>query len=89
MRNLMSIGNPGCDGKKAFDTYQQASRSAKLVNRRDESARMNVYRCKSCKYWHVGNYSGIIKHKRLNRHNAKEYDEGIRVSIKSHPVFEG
>lgn len=45
----------GCYGKKKFKTYYEASRNAKRMKRHVNKIRINVYRCKTCHYWHTGN----------------------------------
>lgn len=44
-----------CYGKKKFKTYWEANRVAKGHNRHIEGYRVNIYRCKSCHFWHIGN----------------------------------
>lgn len=48
-------GEASCAGKKQFTTYWKAERSARGLNFFRDKAKANVYKCKVCRLWHVGN----------------------------------
>lgn len=53
-------GNPSelaaCSGKKAYDSPEQAERYRKSMNKVGKTkARLQVYRCTFCGWWHIGN----------------------------------
>lgn len=43
----------GCTGKKAFDTFTQATKAAKRLNRRDRG-HTEAYHCCHCNDFHIG-----------------------------------
>jgi hypothetical protein len=47
----------GCIGKKAYTSYRHATHDAQQIRARydGDSERVNVYRCRLCQHWHVGN----------------------------------
>lgn len=61
-----------CDGKKEFATYWQAQRAATRLNRKQDGAKGNAYRCPAGRHFHVGNTLGKMKKRRPNRHTLKE-----------------
>jgi len=64
-------GNSSCSGKKVFTSWYAAQRSANQLNKFREGAKANVYKCNSCKSFHVGNSMGTMKHRRPSRHTLK------------------
>ena len=51
-------GRRGCNGKKTYDTFHDASRVALLVRRNKDGSRVEGYRCKVCRGFHIGNPPG-------------------------------
>jgi hypothetical protein len=49
-----------CAGKKVFESYADAHRTLSLIRRRKgrerERSSLNIYRCRFCRGWHIGNY---------------------------------
>lgn len=45
----------GCDGKERFKTYELAGRVKERQRKRRDSQRLQVYRCRSCNGFHIGN----------------------------------
>lgn len=70
-----------CYGKKVFDSYRSAARAAKKLNRFDDSAHVNPYRCPHCHFYHVGNRLGKVKCNRNNRHTNKEEFNHVRSNL--------
>lgn len=52
-----------CEGKKVFETFYQAQRSAHKLNRRRDKAKTGAYKCPGTHHFHVGNTMGN-KHRR-------------------------
>lgn len=76
------IGDMGmCSGKKSYDTYWQAQRSARRLNRKQDGAKGNPYKCPGTRHFHVGNSLGRIKKKQLNRHTRKERALHGRIEV--------
>lgn len=53
-------GARSCPGKTPFATAESAHRSLKRMTRRRKfkartGERLNVYRCRQCHFWHLGN----------------------------------
>lgn len=46
--------NYKCDGKRKL-TYTQAAAHLKHHHYSDDSARLTMYRCEDCGWWHIGN----------------------------------
>lgn len=46
-------GNP-CDGKRAYDSAEEAHEAVRLTNRHDRGRPVEAYRCSTCQRWHVG-----------------------------------
>lgn len=67
MTQLRTGNKEACQGKKRFTSYYAAARSAKILNRYRDGAKANPYRCGGCKFWHVGNTMGDVKHRRRTR----------------------
>lgn len=69
---LRQIGDPAsCYGKKIYQSYWGAQRSARRLTRNRDGTRANPYRCDGCHNWHVGNTSGKLKRRRMSRHDEK------------------
>jgi hypothetical protein len=76
------IGRPvGCYGKKIFTSYWAAARAAKNLNKFEQSAHANSYRCPNCHFYHVGNSMGKLKHNRHSRHTNKEEFNHVRSNL--------
>lgn len=69
-----------CEGKKAFDTYYQAAKSARTLRRIRDGSKLTAYKCPGCGKFHVGNTTHL-RHRRRNRHNMKGYLEHGRIQI--------
>lgn len=59
-----------CAGKRRFKSYWSARRNATLLSRFRQTKVLNVYRCPTCKAWHVGN-SMKSKRRRNSRHTER------------------
>ena len=64
-------GEASCYGKKIFPSYWSAQRSARDLNKHRDGAKANPYKCDTCKFFHVGNTMGHMKHRRPSRHTKK------------------
>lgn len=62
----------GCFGKHAFTTRGTAERVAKRAQRKEDGARVNVYRCSFCSHFHIGN-------RPERKPNRKKMHERLRV----------
>lgn len=56
-KNLKNYTAIACQGKRAFDSHGVASEVAREMNKRHTSSTINVYKCKHCHKFHVGNGS--------------------------------
>lgn len=76
--------NYACDGKVKYLTYTEASKKVRAMKRSphvsDSRQSLNVYRCKNCRSWHIGNSSNLDKQNR-NHYKRGDYDKGIDFSI--------
>lgn len=54
-RALVTHIDAGCTGKRRYRSYWSSDKAARAINRNRDNARCGVYRCSSCKRWHVGN----------------------------------
>lgn len=62
----------GCCGKKVYLTYDHAKHDAAQVERK-HSERAQVYRCRACQAWHVGQQ--VLGPMRKPRRAVPAYDE--------------
>lgn len=75
--------NIGCDGKVKYLGYTEATNKMhrmkrnRHVSRRNQS--LNVYRCDTCHYYHIGNATGIDKFNR-EHYKRSRYDKRIDIS---------
>ncbi len=44
----------GCIGKRAYTAKKQASGVVRVMKARGEDVALGAYKCKICRYWHVG-----------------------------------
>lgn len=49
--------------KKAYRSWQHASNDARAIRHKNAEATTEVYRCRQCHAWHVGNAAGVLKRK--------------------------
>lgn len=71
-----------CQGKKTYISYAHARQAAYNVNRHNQHAKANVYRCDSCHQWHVGNtLGGNPRRRRLPAYTAEERRLNGRVEL--------
>lgn len=66
-----------CHGKKVFQSYYSADKSAKILNHYNEGTHAGPYRCPICNKWHVGNSLNTKRDKRI----YKEKRDGQREEI--------
>ena len=66
-----------CYAKTAYQSYYNANRQSNKLNRLRDGARVNIYRCPTCRNWHVGNSLGTMKRKRVSRNNEYEEQDDI------------
>lgn len=52
----MKVDSASCFGKKKFNSYYAADRNVKMFRRFGSihGKKVGIYRCSSCKMWHVG-----------------------------------
>lgn len=44
----------GCNGKRQYDSFKDASHVAAQVRKHKDGERMGAYRCRQCQTWHIG-----------------------------------
>lgn len=54
MAKIVEHDRSTCNGKKKH-SYYSGSRELKNFKRHNREERLNLYRCKSCNMWHIGN----------------------------------
>ena len=72
---------PGCDGKVRYHTYSAARKKVRLMKRSKHIDRshqtLDFYRCKECRFYHIGNSSSIDREKHKRYKGDKYGKRGI------------
>jgi len=55
--------NPGCTGKRKFETFTQAKGAARNAARNNGEP-MGPYMCRSCHKFHIGNVTHVVAKRR-------------------------
>jgi len=55
-----------CDGKQCFPSWELATQHAKWMRRR-ENKRLDAYRCRYCRAFHIGRKHRRNRHRRVAR----------------------
>ena len=63
----------GCDGKIVFSTYAGARKAARKMRRKKEEA-VEEYKCRECRWYHVGHPSTESLQKRHQRKEVADYE---------------
>lgn len=61
-----------CEGKKIFTSYTEAHEARRLMGKHFSIRSMDIYKCRYCHHWHMGNNHDAETFKRKNHYDRKE-----------------